>query len=117
MVSPRHGAMISGLKSLLNRLESMDTMKYPFLDRYADGSIRYVNDYLWSLCGAYNNATNPALPMTDHEYHRSRQYARAIKGRMARLGYTYGNDYVELSNGMLWPSRSQWRVASDETAV
>lgn len=92
-------------------------MKYPFLDRYADGRFARAYHTVNELCAAWNHATNPALPMTDHEHHRSRQYARAIKGRMARLGYTHGNDYVELSNGMLWPSRSQWRVASDETAV
>ena len=92
-------------------------MKYPFLQRNADGRIWRAGTTIWSLCAAWNHATNPALPMTNHEHHRSRQYARAIKGRMARLGYTYGNDYMELSNGMLWPKRSQWRVSSDETAV
>jgi len=92
-------------------------MQYPFLDRYADGRFARASKSIWSLTVAWNLATNPALPMTDHEHHRSRQYALAIKGRMARLGYTYGNDYVELSNGMLLPKRRQWYVSSDETLV
>jgi len=80
-------------------------MKYQFLDRSTDGKFMRASDGIWSLTVAWNCATNPALPMTDHEHARARQYARAIKNRMARLGYTYGNDYVELSNGMLLPKR------------
>ena len=80
-------------------------MQYQFLDRNVDGTLWRAGKTTWSLCAAWNHATNPALPMTDHEVARARQYARAIKNRMARLGYTYGNDYVELSNGMLLPKR------------
>lgn len=78
-------------------------MQYPFLDRSTDGKFMRANNGIWSLTVAWNCATNPALPMTDHEHHRARQYARAIKGRMARLDYTISRDYRELSNGMLWP--------------
>ena len=92
-------------------------MRYPFLVRHENSPIWRASNTIWGLTSAWNHATNPALPMTDWEHHRARQYASVIKGRIARLGYTYGHDYIELSNGMLWPKRRQWHVSSDETPV
>ena len=43
--------------------------------------------------------------MDDREHGKARTYARAIRNRMKRLGLTYGQDYRELSNGMVWPMR------------
>ena len=74
-------------------------MTYHFLDRNTDGTLWRAGHTVWSLCAAWNHATNPALAMTDEEHHRARCYARAIKSRMARLGVRY----KELSNGALWP--------------
>lgn len=76
---------------------------YPFLDRREGGQARKAGRTVYGLCSAWNHATAPYLPMTEHEHARSSQYARAIKNRMARLGFTYGHDYKELSNGSLWP--------------
>jgi hypothetical protein len=41
--------------------------------------------------------------MAEADHDRSRIYARAIMARMRRLGFVFGRDYRELSNGMLWP--------------
>ena len=34
----------------------------------------------------WNEATAPYVPRTDHEHHRMSQLARAIKGRLGRIG-------------------------------
>lgn len=81
-------------------------MEYPFIQRKSSGSIWRAGQTILGLCAAWNHATNPSLPMTDREHGKSRQYARAIKNRMTRLGIVYGKDYKELSNGSLWPIKS-----------
>ena len=40
----------------------------------------------WRLCQAHDQATAPNVPRTDHEHHRQSQRARAIRGRLKRLG-------------------------------
>jgi len=80
-------------------------MRYPFLTRCSNGNFRRAGDNIIILCSVWNTATDPGLPMTDHEHKRANQYAKAIKRRMARLGFTYGSDWTELSNGMLWPMK------------
>jgi hypothetical protein len=74
-------------------------MKHSFLQRRADGTLWHAGRSPWGLCAAYNHATDPALHMTQHQHHRSWQYARAIRNRISRLGLRY----IEGSNGQLWP--------------
>ena len=69
----------------------------------SNGTIWKAGDSILGLCAAYNHATDPGAFLSEHEHKRTRQYARAIKNRMKRLGFTYGPDYTEWSNGMLWP--------------
>ena len=78
-------------------------MRYPFLQRRSTGAIWTAGADVWGLCAAHNHATDPALPMTDREHKRARQYARAIRHRMARLGLHYGTHWKELSDGSFWP--------------
>jgi hypothetical protein len=73
----------------------------------SDGTLWRAGKSILGLCAAWNHATDPARLMTDSEHQRSNIYARAIKGRMTRLGYRYGSDYKELSSGMLWPLNRQ----------
>lgn len=80
-------------------------MIYPFLQRRCDGTIWTAGHTVWGLCAALNHATDPGLFMDDREHGKARTYARAIRNRMKRLGLTYGQDYRELSNGMVWPMR------------
>jgi len=88
-------------------------MEYPFIQRKSNGQIWRAGHSLYGLIAAWNHATNPALFLTEHENHRSFQYARAIKARMKRLGYQYPQDYRELSSGQLWPvKRWNYRQAS-----
>lgn len=78
-------------------------MQYPFLLHHANGRIWLAGNSVYSLCSAWNQSTNPSLPMTESEHNRASQYARAIRNRMKRCGYRLGDDYIELSNGALWP--------------
>lgn len=57
------------------------------------------------LCAAWDFATRPYDPRTDHEIKRSSQLARAIHHRMERLGYKEGRDYRVILSGSRWP---QW---------
>jgi len=41
--------------------------------------------------------------MTDEQHQRSNVYARAIRNRIRRMGYRYGEHYSEWSNGALYP--------------
>ena len=59
---------------------------------------------IYGLCAAWNHATEPSRPMTDPEHSRANKYARAIRNRMNRLGFTLGREYWELSNGALFPN-------------
>lgn len=77
--------------------------QYPFICRRSTGKIWLAGHDIYGLCSAWNHATAPGLPMTEREHHRSNQYARAIRGRMARLGFSLNRDWIELSNGTLWP--------------
>ena len=79
------------------------SMRYTFIQRLSTGSIWRAGHTVYGLCAAHNHATEPDVPMTEREHRRSRQYARAIRGRMKALGYQYGLDYKELTNGMYWP--------------
>ena len=83
-------------------------MRYAFLQHKQDtGRLWKAGKGIFGLCAAWNHATNPSLPMTDREHHRSRQYARAIKNRMLASSYLLGRDYIELSNGELWPIKAK----------
>lgn len=75
----------------------------PFAQYKSNGALWRAGRTVYGLCAAWNHATNPARPMTDAEHRRSNVYARAIKARMARMGYRYGTHYREMSNGALWP--------------
>lgn len=69
----------------------------------SNGSIWQAGKTIYGLCAAYNHTTNPAIYLTDREHKQSFAYARAIKNRMARLGYAYGTHYTEFTNGSIWP--------------
>jgi hypothetical protein len=71
--------------------------------RTASGRFWRAGRTVWGLCSAYNHATNPARFLTDHESHRSCQYARAIRNRMRRLGLIEGRHYAEMNSGRYWP--------------
>lgn len=58
---------------------------------------------IYGLCAAWNHASAPYRPMTDDEHRKARIYARAIMNRIKRMGFVYGKEYTEFSNGMLWP--------------
>ncbi len=88
---------------LVNTSMQVTTPLYPFLVRHADGSLWPATRSIFGLTSAWNHATNPALPMTDREHARAKQYARAIRNRMFRIGFRIGKDYKELSDGSLWP--------------
>lgn len=75
----------------------------PYAQYKSDGSIWKAGKSIMGLCAAYNHATAPDVPMSDAEHRRSWAYARAIKNRMARLGFKHGSHYVEFSNGAIWP--------------
>ena len=53
------------------------------------------------LCCRHDQATAPYVERTDHEHHRNAQLARAIRGRLARIGAVRGRHYVETENGRL----------------
>ena len=78
-------------------------MEYAFLVHKVSGRLWRAGHTVYGLCSAWNHATNPALPMTDHEHMRSNQYARAIRHRMLKLGFSHGRHFRELSTGALWP--------------
>jgi hypothetical protein len=87
-------------------------MEYPFLLHRHKGGIWYAGQHWYGLCSAWNYATSPSRPMTDREHLKARQYAKAIKNRMTRHGYSLGVHYKELSNGALWPIQpEQGKVA------
>ena len=79
---------------------------HPYAQYQSDGALWRAGRTIYGLCAAWNHATNPSCPMTDAEHRRSYAYARAIKARMARMGYRYGVHYRELSCGALWPVRT-----------
>jgi hypothetical protein len=76
-----------------------------YLQYKENGKIWQAGHTIYGLCAAWNNATNPSVAMTDEDHTKSRRYARAIINRMNRLGFAYGVDYLELSNGSLFPKR------------
>ena len=78
----------------------------PFAHYKTSGQLWRAGISIMGLCSAWNHATNPARAMSDEQHKRSFTYARAIKARMARLGYQYGKHYRELSNGSLWPIKT-----------
>ena len=78
-------------------------MRYPFLQRHANGKLWPAGHHIFGLCAAWNHATNPALLLSDREHDQSRLYALVIKLRMERLGLSRGRDWKELSNGTIWP--------------
>jgi hypothetical protein len=78
----------------------------PYIQYRSNGRIWQAGRTILGLCAAYNHATNPVAMMSDSEHSRSFAYARAIKARMARLGYRHGSNYLELSNGTLWPVKA-----------
>ena len=53
-----------------------------------------------SLLTAWNDATAPYVPRTDHQHKRLRQVSKAIDNRLAFEGYQFGVHYGEYSNGM-----------------
>jgi hypothetical protein len=67
------------------------------------GKIWQAGTTIYGLCSAYNHATNHTLLLSDHEHKRSMAYARAIKNRMARLGFRHGVNYHEAGNRAYWP--------------
>ena len=75
----------------------------PYAQYKSNGTLWRAGHSIIGLCSAWNHATNPNLLMTDADHDRSGIYALAIMARMRRLGFAYGRDYRELSNGMLWP--------------
>lgn len=75
------------------------------MQRKSNGKLWKAGKDVWGLCAAWNHATNPGKLMSEAEHKRSQLYARAIKSRMSRLGITYKLDYIELSDGSLWPIR------------
>ena len=77
------------------------------------GKIWRAGRSIWGLTAAWNHCTRPYVPMTEETMHKANRYARAIKGRMRRLGYVYGIHYRELNNGAMWPL-SEITSASDE---
>lgn len=79
-------------------------IRYPFVERNSSGKkVRATFHDVASLCRAWNNATCPYRPMTEQEHNRAKQYARAIKKRMEKCGFTYGRFWRELSNGSMLP--------------
>jgi hypothetical protein len=56
---------------------------------------------LQRLCHSYNEATCPWKLLTDHQHRRIRQWARAIRNRMRRLGFRDMHDYYETAGGTL----------------
>lgn len=76
---------------------------HSFAQYRSNGALWRAGQTIVGLCAAWNHATDPARPMSDAEHRRSHTYARAIKARMARMGYRYGVHYREMSNGALWP--------------
>jgi hypothetical protein len=87
-------------------------MNYSFLVRRSTGKIWQAGHDVWGLCSAWNHATAPGLLMTEREHYRAGIYAKAIKARMARLGLSYGIDWIELSNGTIWPIRRNRRASA-----
>ena len=77
----------------------------PYAVYKSTGQLWRAGGSIVGLCSAYNHATNPARLMSDEQRKRSFAYARAIKARVTRLGYQYGEQYLELSNGVLWPRK------------
>lgn len=67
------------------------------------GKIWSVSDGIFALCSAWNIATDPAREMTPAEYSAAQRYARAIRGRMDRLGYRLDEHYTEADDGRLSP--------------
>lgn len=78
-------------------------MHYVFLCRGDNGSIWRAGHTIRGLCSAWNHATDPKRPMDDKNHARSSLYSKAIKARMARLGFRYERDYLYLSDGRMWP--------------
>ena len=77
----------------------------PYAQYKTNGKLWRAGKTIIGLCAAYNHATNPGLFMSDQEHIRSRVYARAIRNRMRQFGFQQSWDYIELSNGALWPKK------------
>ena len=69
----------------------------------SNGSIWNIGTSIFALCSAWNMATYPARPMTGRDHHAAQRYARAIRGRMDRIGYRMGVHYDHRSDGALFP--------------
>lgn len=54
---------------------------------------------LGALLTAWNDATAPYEPRTDHQHHRQAQRARAVNRALIAGGYVHGRDWRELSSG------------------
>ena len=54
---------------------------------------------LAGLINAWNDATAPNIPRTEHQHKRCRQVARAIDNRMAFEGFMYRIHWGEYSDG------------------
>lgn len=67
------------------------------------GKIWSVGTGIFALCSAWNIATDPAREMPPAEYRAAQRYARAIRGRMDRLGYRLDEHYTEADDGRLSP--------------
>ena len=78
------------------------TNKYK-LCRHKDGSIWKAGHGIYGLCSAYNHATDPADYRSEHEHIRMNAYARAIKNRIKRNGFTLDMHYSESGSGCYWP--------------
>ena len=57
--------------------------------------------FVSELCAMHNRATAPYVLRTDHEHNRNRMLARAIMGRLRRMGAYRGVHYHEAEDGRL----------------
>ena len=80
---------------------SENTKMKPYAQYKTNGTLWRAGKSVMGLCAAYNHATNPQTMLTENEHKRSFAYAKAIKNRLMRLGF----QYIELSNGMLFPKK------------
>ena len=78
-------------------------MRHPYAVLRENWHIWKAGHDTLGLCSAWNHATQPSRLLTEREHVRAQRYARAIRNRMRRIGLTLGRDYIELSNGELWP--------------
>jgi hypothetical protein len=73
---------------------------------YLQESIQDRRGKLVSLLNTYNEATAPCMPLTDKQHENNARIARNVEAELKRLGFTYGKDWREFSNG--------FRIAIDE---